>query len=70
MSSGKPRRIIRGWKGIEAFSGYGRTQTQKLIDEGLWPQPVKLGERAVGWFADEVAQAQERLIERNKKAGQ
>lgn len=65
----RARRIIRGWKGIEAYSGLGRTQTQDLIDRGLWPAPVKLSARAVGWWEDEIAEAQERLVARQHREG-
>jgi len=31
-----------------------RTQVQAAITQGLWPKPVSLGARAVGWPAREV----------------
>ena len=59
------RRVIRGWKGVEAYSGLRRSQMWELIKRGDWPPPTKiLGGMAVVWFEDEVAAAQERLFER------
>lgn len=31
------------------------------INEGKFPAPVKLGERAIGWFEDEIAAYQDGL---------
>jgi prophage regulatory protein len=31
------------------------------VGEGKFPAPVKLGERAIGWFEDEIAAYQEKL---------
>lgn len=40
---------------IKAESGYSRSMIYLLISQGLWPKPVSLGARAVGWPAREVA---------------
>jgi prophage regulatory protein len=40
---------------VKAESGYGRSTIYLRINEGLWPKPVRLGARAVGWPAGEVA---------------
>jgi len=42
-------------KRVEAESGYSRSTLYLRITQGLWPKPVSLGPRAVGWPAREVA---------------
>jgi predicted DNA-binding transcriptional regulator AlpA len=61
MSERRARRIIRGWDGLRAFTGYGRTQLQQMIKDGEFVPPMKLGPRAVGWFEDDVREWQDRL---------
>ncbi len=39
---------------VEALSGYSRSTIYLRISEGLFPRPVSLGRRAVGWPAREV----------------
>ena len=40
---------------VETESGYSRSTIYLRISQGLWPKPVSLGPRAVGWPAAEVA---------------
>lgn len=40
---------------VQAESGYSRSTIYLRITEGLWPRPVRLGPRAVGWPARDVA---------------
>ena len=40
---------------VELTSGYSRSTLYLRITQGLWPRPVRLGPRAVGWSAGEVA---------------
>ncbi len=40
---------------IKAETGLSRSSIYLRISQGLWPKPVSLGARAVGWPADEVA---------------
>jgi prophage regulatory protein len=40
---------------VEAETGYSRSTLYLRISQGLWPKPVRLGPRAVGWPAGEVA---------------
>lgn len=42
-------------RSVKAESGYPRSTLYLRISQGLWTKPVSLGERAVGWPADEVA---------------
>jgi prophage regulatory protein len=39
---------------VLAESGKKRSPLYADISQGLWPRPIKLGIRAVGWPADEV----------------
>lgn len=40
---------------VKAESGLARSTLYLRISQGLWPKPVSLGVRAVGWPANEVA---------------
>lgn len=42
-------------KQVEAQSGYSRSTIYLRVSQGLFPKPVSLGARAVGWPAGEVA---------------
>jgi prophage regulatory protein len=41
-------------KAVEAVSGYSRSTQYLRIAQKLWPKPVSLGARAVGWPARDV----------------
>jgi prophage regulatory protein len=47
------RRILRIAE-LEAVTGKGRSEIYDEINDGVFPEPVPLGERAVGWLSDEV----------------
>jgi prophage regulatory protein len=40
---------------VKAESGASRSTIYLRIQQGLWPRPVRLGPRSVGWPASEVA---------------
>ena len=40
---------------VQTETGYSRSTLYLRIAQGLWPKPVRLGVRAVGWPAGEVA---------------
>ena len=40
---------------VKAESGSSRSTIYLRIKQGLWPKPVKLGPRSVGWPAGEIA---------------
>jgi len=40
---------------VQVETGYSRSTIYLRITQGLWPKPVRLGARAVGWPAAEVA---------------
>ena len=53
--SESPAYAIVRRKSVEAQTGYSRSTLYLRIDHGLFTRPVKLGARAVGWPATEVA---------------
>jgi prophage regulatory protein len=46
-------RILR-WPELQHKVGYSRSNVYRLIDQGHFPPPIKLGARAVGWLESEV----------------
>ncbi len=40
---------------VEHETGFARSTIYLRIQQGLWPRPVRLGPRSVGWPADEIA---------------
>lgn len=55
MSQTISTRAILRRRQVEAESGYSRSTLYLRISQGLWPKPVSLGPRAVGWPAGEVS---------------
>lgn len=49
-------------KQVQAESGYARSTVYLRISQGLFPKPVRLGPRAVGWPAREIAALNEARI--------
>lgn len=49
-----PYTILRR-KQVQSESGYSRSTIYLRMAQGLWPKPVSLGARAVGWPASEVS---------------
>ena len=39
---------------VEKFSGLSRASIYRLMHEGKFPRPVRLGERAVAWTIDDL----------------
>jgi prophage regulatory protein len=39
-----------------------RSSLYKKIDQGLWPKPIQLGARAVGWLSNENEQVLAAMI--------
>jgi prophage regulatory protein len=48
------RLIILRRRQVEQATGYSRSTIYLRISQGLWPRPVSLGPRAVGWPAHEI----------------
>jgi prophage regulatory protein len=55
MSAHSPAIKILRRKQVEIETGYSRSTIYLRISQKLWPKPVSLGPRAVGWPAHEVA---------------
>ncbi|EIZ1472122.1 TPA: AlpA family transcriptional regulator [Salmonella enterica] len=52
-------------------TGYGKAWIYKLIADGKFPAPVKLGSRSIAFVESEVDEwIAERIAERDKKAAQ
>jgi prophage regulatory protein len=39
---------------VMATTGLGRSSIYAYVQKNAFPQPIRLGERAVGWKSDEV----------------
>jgi len=39
---------------VKALTGLSRTSIYRLAQEGKFPKPIKLGERASGWRQSEI----------------
>lgn len=40
---------------VQAATGLPRSTIYRYIKKGLFPRPIKLGPRTVGWFASAIA---------------
>jgi prophage regulatory protein len=49
----KHHKILRR-RAVEELTGYKRSSIYRLMAEGQFPRPVRLGPRAVGWYAHEI----------------
>ena len=56
-------------KQVQAESGYSRSTIYLRMAQGLWPKPIRLGPRAVGWPAREVAALNEARIAGTSEQG-
>jgi prophage regulatory protein len=54
MNINQPEVILRRHQ-VQAATGLSRSTIYLRITQGLWPRPVNLGARSVGWPAGEVA---------------
>jgi prophage regulatory protein len=50
-----PEMIMRR-RQVEEVTGLSRSTIYAMITEGLFPRPLKLGKRAVGWRASDIQQ--------------
>lgn len=48
-------------------TGYGKSWIYRLINEGLFPQPVKIGVRAIAFIESEIDEWIVSAIERSRK---
>jgi prophage regulatory protein len=62
---GEPERILRRTE-VEQVTGLPRATIYDKISRGLFPRPIKLGERSVGWLEREIVVWQRaRIAERD-----
>ncbi|PWU27494.1 AlpA family transcriptional regulator [Pseudomonas sp. RW407] len=62
-------RIIR-LKEVMGSTGLARSTVYKYVSEGVFPKPVSLGDRCVGWLESEVHNwILERVEERDRVLG-
>jgi len=54
-SGSTPSTTILRLPAVKAETGYSRSTIYLRVSQGLWPRPVSLGARSVGWPASEVA---------------
>jgi prophage regulatory protein len=60
-----PQRILRRAE-VEQTTGLPRATIYDKIARGVFPRPIKLGERSVGWLATEITEWQKaRVVERD-----
>lgn len=53
---------------VEDATGLSRSSIYRLQADGQFPRPIRLGPRAVGWRADEIAAwIEQRTAERDGK---
>ncbi|MEH3439837.1 AlpA family transcriptional regulator [Enterobacter roggenkampii] len=48
-------------------TGYGKAWIYRLINEGLFPQPIKIGSRAIAFVESEIDEWIASAIERSRK---
>jgi prophage regulatory protein len=52
---------------VKTRTGLSRSTIYQRVSEGTFPEPIKLGNRAVGWVETEVEDWLRRLIEASRK---
>jgi prophage regulatory protein len=58
---GLPQRILRR-ADVEAVTGLPRATIYDKISKGMFPRPIKLGERSVGWLETEITEWQKARV--------
>jgi prophage regulatory protein len=65
LDRGLPQRILRRAE-VEQTTGLPRATIYDKIAKGMFPRPIKLGERSVGWLETEIfAWQKARIAERD-----
>lgn len=54
-------------KQVEARTGLSRSTIYAFISEGIFPKPINLGNRAVGWIEAEIDAWLKSCIETSRK---
>jgi prophage regulatory protein len=50
-----PQHSVLRFQSVKSETGLSRTTVHRRIHDGLFPRPVSLGAKAVGWPAAEIA---------------
>lgn len=53
---------------VQARTGLSRSTIYLRVSQGMFPKPVSLGTRAVGWVEAEIQEWLQRQIEASRKA--
>lgn len=53
QQTGHPTRFLR-MSEVQARTGLSRSTIRRWVDRGLFPAPISLGERVVGWIEAEI----------------
>jgi prophage regulatory protein len=56
-----PHRIVLAGD-LRELAGYGETALKEMVAAGVFPKPVRLGPRKLGWLLAEVIRWQEQKI--------
>ena len=63
------KRVLRR-KAVEAKTGHSTSTIYEKMAAGVFPRPIKLGARAVGWLEEEIESYIERRIAERDQGGQ
>jgi len=53
---------------VKARTGLSRTSIYSKVSEGLFPEPISLGARAIGWIESEIDEWLNQQIETSRSA--
>jgi prophage regulatory protein len=63
-----PHRIVLASE-LREFAGSGETQLKEMVAAGVFPKPIRLGPRKLGWIlAEVVAWQEQKIAERDGRA--
>ena len=53
---------------VKNLTGYSRSAIYLKISQGIFPTPISLGQRAVGWLESEISEWIENRIKQSRNA--
>ena len=53
-------------RAVSERTGLGRSTIYKRVQEGTFPPPIKIGERASAWLESDIAEWQKQCIEASR----
>ena len=62
--------IILRLRDVKARTGLSRSTIYLRMSQGLFPKPISLGGRSVGWIEAEVAEWKAHKVATSRKGGQ